>query len=262
MKILFGVLFVFICASISFAEIVNPLSAPDTLLDRLAQELDSKGIDVRRGNSTSSSFSSSRPQLSNLKTLPSSGIPKIESLGRFGAHFEAGVFSDVHLIAVKKNARKSSAHLQSFREEWRSAPKTDRVFVSFSGKDISYAEDLKAALEKQGYRVFLYKTETSKHPITNSVEVGKYFKEAGRHLVIDSKNARSSVAVLMEAKTLRNMHSNRSPLFGIPGSSSGSSRDPGSGMPCCKLCTYRNRVLVSCGSVECGPQCLSASPGL
>src|SRR6185369_16174282 len=86
-------------SSTTLGKIVDPQSPPNSLLDSLADQLDSKGIDVRRGAAESSLFPSTRPQLATLDGQPLDPDFKGNG-GAFDRHFNAGVFRDSILLAI------------------------------------------------------------------------------------------------------------------------------------------------------------------
>lgn len=145
---------------------------------------------------------------------------------------------------------------QEFPRLWRRAPPANRVFIAFSRRDAAAASAVRRALEKQGYVCFTYIHGQSREPWANAVEVGRYFREAGNHLVIDSRAARASKGVRLEA------HALAKPEAVKAAKAAQAKPPPGkqgrAGDPCCKVCYYLNGRLVGCGPVTCGPQCANA----
>lgn len=253
---------------------VDDSARRNEILRLLQPGLDAQGIDVRGDKVTSAAFGGSRPQLSLLETIPAEPLAVKAAPDRFGQLFEAGAFSDAVLVATRtRENRRVNLSEAEFQQRWNAASASERVFISFSGNDVRYAEVVRAAFEAKGYVTFLYKDSSSKYPKTNSVQVGTYCKEAGHHFIVDTANARASLGVITEALALQAMRRGTRPSFpdapnsGLgpgpgprpEGSRSGS---PGlgerGGEPCCRLCRYRNGVRIGCGPVQCGTQCYGA----
>ncbi|HEX7185054.1 MAG TPA: hypothetical protein VF756_24715 [Thermoanaerobaculia bacterium] len=265
-RFLIGLLLVSLMVQGAVAKTVDPAAAPDQLLDSLTQGLDSRGIDVRRGEAQSKSYRAERPQLTKLANFPQLAVPP--EAGRFPSHFEAGAFTEAYLVAVDAGTPRSPRRIsseESFRKIWNSAPKEKRVFLSFARADLSHAESVRSALEARGYVTFLYIDGSTQYPKTNSVQAGTYFKQAGHHLVIDSGNARRSAGVITEAKVYRGLargggRKQPAVVTSTTIKPPPPPPRPEPSAPCCKLCRYVNGVLVGCGPVECGPQCHAAHP--
>lgn len=251
-------LLLFVLFQSSIARVVDPENTVDPILEGLAQELDIKGIDVRFGKATESAFTSSRPQLASLMNFPADSSFSERENRMFAQFFVAGLAGDTRLLAVRNPNESSTSDIEEFRRIWDAAPVEARLFLSFSGADIQYAKHVGEALRTRGYVVFVYKKAKSSSPITNAVEVGRFFAQAGSHFVIDSAEARRSDAVTHEALALQGRLANDGGIYnsdriGFPlldfrvG-------DP----PCCQLCRFRQGTISSCGPVQCGPQCFGA----
>jgi hypothetical protein len=265
--IIAAVLALFLSIHLSFARIVDPHEVPNAILDSLAEELDKFAIDVRRGSPLTVSFDAVRPQLAQLSSFPIPDRFHYQALSGFRRLFEAGVYTEAYLVAVDTGQPREAETASEFRATWEATPEEKRVFVSFSGKDIQYAEQVRLALQTKGYTTFIFKSGLSLYPETNVVEVGRYFREAGHHLVIDTEAARSSFGVITEALTLRAMTRGDTyipPITRIfpPYSHSDDAPPPqkepptsSNVTPCCHRCTYIDGVLVGCEPPECGPQC-------
>ena len=90
----------------------------------------------------------------------------------------------------------------------------------------------------------------------NAVETGQFFRAAGHRFVIDTMNARSSAAVNAEALALKGgSRRATSPVIPPPVVS------PTASVPCCKVCHYRNGVLIGCDPPVCSAViCSKARP--
>lgn len=256
--------------------IVDSQSPPDPILDILERELDKRGVDIRRGLATDQNRVGTRPQLARLQNLPIQSTPIDSEPYNFEKHFRSGAFTESVLVAVGKAPEPVALDAERFKQVWEVASKESRLFVSFSGKDLNYALRVSEALQAQGYATFLYKNELGKLGF-NAVDVGRFFSEAGGHLVIDTPAARRSAAVGAEARALLSMRQARTPPKANPnpepsleelfGRDQGPSLEElfghdrtqfGASQLCCKRCTTRGGIVISCGPVECGPQCRGA----
>jgi hypothetical protein len=262
----FVLLLLFLFSADGSARIVDAKSAPDPILDLLEHELDVRGIDIRRGSATGQDRVGTRPQLTHLQNLPVEGTPIDSEPYNFEKYFRSGAFTESVLVAVGKAPEPAALDAEKFKQVWEAASQESRLFISFSGKDLNYALHVSEALQAQGYATFLYKNELGKLGF-NAVDVGRFFSEAGGHLVIDTPEARRSVAVGAEARALLSMRQARTrpnplkpnpvqrrsfeDLFGPNRSQFGENH-------CCKRCTKRGGIVINCGPVECGPQCAIA----
>lgn len=239
-----------------FADFIDQSAQYSTLLAELEPELRAGGIDVRGSALPEGTSVGFRPQLSYLETLPAKSLAGSVVPNTFSRLFEAGAFTESYLVAVRTRAKKHPNLSETrFREMWDAAKQSDRIFLSFSGNDLAHAEKVRDALKSKGFEVFLYKDSSTVYPRTNSVDVGRYFREAGTHLVVDTYNARSSVGVISEAIALEALRAGVKPTF--PGETPADARKA-MGDPCCRVCTYKNGMNLGCGPVQCGPQCFGA----
>src|SRR5262249_7212778 len=168
------------------ARLIEGKFAVDPLLQSLVSYLDARGIDVRSDRGTSQI--GSRPEITDLLNLP------IDDAGQplgFEAAFGAG--AEPYLLATGPTNPSPPADESLFWQRWNSAAQADRIFVSFSGKDLPFARAFADGLSEQGYSVFLYKSEEGGSPRFTPSEVENFFRQAGRHYVIDSANARASL---------------------------------------------------------------------
>jgi hypothetical protein len=260
------------------AKLVDGTAVHDYVLSKLVDLLDQRGIDIRNGQSTETPSPNARPQLTDLHNFPAD--PYMASIGdAFSDSFNAGVFSDrAYLVAVDSPGTPAPKSHAEFLRLWNGSEIQQRIFISFSGKDLAVARTVAATLQDQGYVVFLYKSEEQELPAANAVEVGKYFGGAGRHFVIDTLNARTSLAVQAEALALARGVANARVAFPAALPTTPTERTPKKTPspdnvttvplpdtvkvgPCCNLCQEVNGVIVSCGPEMCGPNvCRNARP--
>jgi hypothetical protein len=219
--------------------------------------LDARGIDIRNGAAAFDPVNN-RPQLTDLRNFPVNQAVA-GTADPFTASFNAGVASErAYLVAVKSPGTPQPKSLQDFVSTWDNAVPSNRVFISFSGKDLKAAQIVADGLRNKNYVVFLFKNDEADLPAVNPVETGRFFKQAAHHLVIDTSNARSSVAVNAEALALRTADRPKIPgvLFPTPG--------PGpvsQGTNCCQLCRYVNGVRMGCDPPVCDDViCRNARP--
>jgi hypothetical protein len=139
----------------------------------LADYLDAKGIDIRNNAPPDGAISGSRPQLTDLRNFPvDSSI--VGTSDPFTPGFHAGIDSDrAYLIAVNSPGVPQPKELQEFKNIWANASSTNRVFVSFSGKDLAAAKNVAEGLRKANYIVFLFKNDEAGLPAVNAVETGQ-----------------------------------------------------------------------------------------
>jgi len=236
--------------------------AQEDLLRSVIPDFKGTGVSVRTKWSASKVIPS-RPTLAPLRGFPITDT----SLGsqKFSELFNAGAFQEAALVAVNDGqVVDTKPRRTAFEQRWKSANKAQRVFISFSKADIETAKTVRNVLERNGYTCFMYINETGQRPWTNSVKVGQFFRNAGTHLVIDSKAARRSAGVQLEAQAL-NVVEGRSPKPASTKTTVSETSKPRTptksketSYPCCKLCHYRNGVLIGCGPVTCGVQCVGA----
>ncbi len=251
-----------ICAVICFSVFVFPKTAvgairalQNAVLAQLAPSLAPRGITVRLGALESSEKISALTvnlgELSQFPVSPDALKKAIEIQHQLGV----GAAHEASLIAVNRSmATQTSKSASTFKRMWANASASERVFVSFTRADAKYASIVRASLEAQGYRVFTYVKGTAR-PAFNLVEVGTFFREAGHHFVVDTRNARSSPGVNLEAAMLQGQ-TERPPLIVA---------DRGWPVPpnprefCCKLCRTINGVATNqCGPPTCGIHCKNA----
>ena len=144
------------------------------------------------------------------------------------------MFEDAALIAVSGKPRPKASIARELPRVWRRAPPSKRVYIAFARQDLAAATTVRRALEKKGYLCFIYTPGQRRPAWANPAELGRYFREAGLHLVLDSRAARSSKGVRFEAHA-------------VPGKKT-----------CCKLCYSLNGMLAGCDQVTCGGQCANA----
>lgn len=107
-----------------------------------------------------------------------------------------------------------------------------------------------------GYLTFLYRNSGTGEIVTNSANVGNFFRTANFHVVIDSVDARASWAIMQEVKALSAQREVPGVAAIWPGRRGNKTTDPGE--LCCQLCEVVDEIPVSCGPEECGPQCSNA----
>lgn len=196
------------------------------------------------------------PTLAPLRGFPARGGSG-HQWKSFDDFFRAGAFEDAALIAVRGKARPKAKVAQEFPRMWRRASPANRVFIAFSRRDAAAANAVRRALERKGYVCFTYIHGQTREPWANAVEVGRYFREAGTHLVIDSQAARASKGVRLEAHALASPEKAKAQARSKK-SSPPPEAERKRGDPCCRVCYYLNGRLVGCDPVTCGPQCANA----
>jgi hypothetical protein len=225
------------------ARVVDGATASDNILRSLSDFLDAKGIDVRNGKEIDQT-ALARPQLTNLSNFPADEAIA-GSVGAFDSAFSAGVNSDrAYLVAVKSPGTPQPTTVRQFTSTWNDASKENRVFISFSGRDLNAARIVAEGMRKLNYVVFLYKNDSGDFPAVNAVETGQFFRTAGHRFVIDTANARTSAAVNAEALALKTSRRTVPPIVPPPSAD-------GKDVRCCHICHYRDGVLVGCDPPVC-----------
>ncbi|HET8773247.1 MAG TPA: hypothetical protein VFP80_05630, partial [Thermoanaerobaculia bacterium] len=189
------------------------------------------------------------PTLAPLRGFPARGASG-HQWKSFDDFFRAGAFEDAALIAVRGKARPKAKLAQEFPRLWRRAPPANRVFIAFSRRDAAAANAVRRALEGKGYVCFTYIHGQTREPWANAVEVGRYFREAGNHLVIDSRAARASQGVRLEAHALARPEAMKAAKAAKAAKAKPPPAKQGrAGDPCCRVCYYLNGRLVGCDPV-------------
>lgn len=226
------------------------LAARESLLRELRDSLRGTGVGVR--TEWSSKARATAPKTPTLAPLIGFPLTTMQSSPprRSSELFRARTFEDAALIAVtgKRRARLSVA--LDIPRLWRRAPPARRVFVAFARHDLNAANAVRRALERQGYHCFLYIPGKQTAPWADPVELGRYFREAGVRLVIDSRAARANKGVRLEAHALPPAR----PGVARPGVAEETSKRE----PCCKVCYYLNGMLAGCDPITCGAHCANA----
>jgi hypothetical protein len=243
-----------LAAAVAFA-----VGARETLLRELASALRGTGVGVR--TSWSEKVKAKAPVAPTLAPLRGFPLSKEKGLKtrRFEELFKAGAFEDAALIAVSGKGRPKASVARELPRLWKRAPPSKRVFIAFARGDLRAANAIRRALEGKGYLCFTYiHGRSSNVPWANAVEVGRYFREAGVHLVIDSRAARASKGVRLEAHALPQLRSAPVAKTKKTTTSAAPSTSKRNGQPCCKVCYYLNGMLVGCDPVTCGAHCANA----
>ena len=277
--------------SSSGAVIKDPSSPADSWLDVLAGDLDRQGIDVRRRWTDLTLPDPERPQLSRLGGYPAKTRPFVDE--SWMVDFAQGVKDRPALLAVEDGAEATGPVRlgpQQFESLWDGVEPSRRVFISYTRTDAAAARAIRDTLEARGHVVFVYRESATSPPEFSARTVGKFFRTAHHHLVIDTPAARSSMGVALEAHTYRAIEAQRAraatqeaetKVGAVQGSAdegavgSGPPKpkraqlppdlvlDPfrsghGKGGPCCEECTVVNGVKTGCTFLGCGAVCAAA----
>lgn len=251
-KFLNNLIFVFIITLFPWvvnAEIVDPNSSKNSVLERVAHHLDSLGIDVRYG-SNARTQNPTRPQLTPLSSFQTSVA--IDFRGTtFTNLFIKGLSIESALFAVDNQTGVPFTDPEKFQSRWKDVKQNKRIFISFNKADVSIANKVVSALNSSGYSTFIF-TGSDVSGNFNAIDTANYFRQAEHKFVLDTLNSRASSAIALEAMIARNpiIFNDLDKLL-----------DSNISIPqhnCCKLCTYNQGVLISCGKVTCGRQCEGA----
>ena len=221
-----------------------------------------------------------------LAEMPAPSAEELREESDFSVLFREAIALDaagytMALCADGEVIRTSVRDRPTYRAQWNATAVDRRVFLSFTRRDLRLARIVQAALEGEGLRVFTYLANEDNRIWTNSVDVGHYFESAGHHFVVDTPNARASVATRFEQLAVSDLWRRTSTapsledavqrlraqaLFaGVPSKNAN---------VCCRIClgrsgqtgsperhcqTHRASVKKThCGAVICGSQCQNA----
>jgi hypothetical protein len=179
----------------------------DPMLARFDAALDSEGIDIVPGLARDLDFKTEhRPRLAKLAGFPlpqpSQNSPDSNEWMR---QFKRGAFDYITAYRPAENAAGLTGEPSSsdeFLSEWSRAPAAERVFIAFTRDDAATARKVAQVLRAQGFVVFTYLRSEDEAPWAKPEVVGRLFREAGHHFVIDTLNARRSGGVAFEALVL------------------------------------------------------------
>ena len=220
--------FLVINPSVSLTALLDKGSKKYEVVDSVVTDLDKEGIDVARKLNSKQAQKNRKGQpvlgsLSGLKVRKDASSNE----ATWAAEFKNGTIGGI--AGVKSDSGAPSTSLDAFRQKWQSADVSKRVFISFVGVDLQHAMKVKLALEKQGYVTFVFMQDVSKGPLTSPQEAGRFFKEAGHRLVIDTAEARKSAGVIFEYRlneSLAGKESKGSPTKPKPGDSGNAKAKP------------------------------------
>jgi hypothetical protein len=205
---------VFLTICMASAAIVEQGEGPeDKFLKGVWQILDRVGVDVVLGKASALEAPTS-PRLAALKGY----APKQKDWGSFVkdawplafAEGRSGVLFAYRPKAVPKRLAKKKADCERlmppeelepcrFVNGWLGAAPEDRVFLAFTNEDFASAAEVKGALEKSGYIVFMFLKGKNERPWASPALVGEVFAQANHRLVIDTTAARGSAGVRFES---------------------------------------------------------------
>jgi hypothetical protein len=239
-------------AQFASGKILDLKSPANAVLDPLAPELHSKGIDVRRRWEAGPSAPGKRAVLTPLRGFISSSEAET-ARALWMQDFEGRIQSV--LVGVKQEqpihskSTRAQLNLTEFKKAWERAPQSQRVFISFTRADAAYALDVKKSLTDRGFHTFVYLEGSNKAPTLTPREAGHFFGTAGHHFVIDTQNARRSSGVWFEKALLGR--------YGRAVSVNIDEQPPPSrpAVFTCTCNTYRNGVLVSSVEIPRGATC-------
>ena len=180
----------------------------DALLARFERALDAANIDIVQGNARDLDFRKDvRPRLAKLSGFPrQKGAHRKPEPRDWMNDFNRGVFG--YVAAYQPPGTPSTAAAQAsptsdaFLEEWGRTRQGDRVFVAFTRQDAAAAQKVAQVLKSQGFVVFTYLRDAGASPWAAPEVVGRLFREAGHHFVVDTPDARASGGVSFEALSL------------------------------------------------------------
>ena len=179
-------------------------SGTDAVLDPITAALDAANIDVVASFARDFPIEKDeRPRVARLGGFPVS-LDRPPSAGNqdWMREFTRGAFDYIAAFRPADGIPSSSAvegRLEAFLEAWERAPVEERVFIAFTREDAAHALKVAEVLRAEGMVVFTYLENSQSTPWARPEVVGRLFREAGQHFVIDSEGARRSSGVAFEA---------------------------------------------------------------
>ena len=172
----------------------------DPVLKELVKPLHAKGIDVFAGD-TSVKRPTKRPRIALLTGMPTAKPADFDEL-EWMASFKSGASGCV--LGAKTSEPGNAAQTEDeFVAKWQNAYPGKRVFLSFTSKDVEWAEKAAQVLQAKGYVTFVYLKSGESTPPYDPKFVGEMFSQASHHIVLDTENARKSPGVWLEAEQAR-----------------------------------------------------------
>jgi hypothetical protein len=172
----------------------------DPVLKELVKPLHAKGIDVFAGD-TAVKRPTKRPRIALLTGMPAAQPTDFEEL-EWMASFKSGATGCV--LGAKTSEPGSAAQTEDeFVAKWQNADPGKRVFLSFTSKDVEWAEKAAQVLQAKGYVTFVYLKSGESTPRYDPKFVGEMFSQASHRIVLDTENARKSRGVWLEAEQAR-----------------------------------------------------------
>jgi hypothetical protein len=211
-----------------------PLFAAQTALQVLRSSTQAK--DFRVIASWSDVAKAKPPSIPTLAPMKGFPLSTQKRPWRVSDFFRARSYDDAVLLAVLGKRKSNVSIANDLPRLWRRAPPSQRVFVAFARQDLRAANALRAALERAGYQSFIYLPGKKNPRWADPAHLGRYFREAGQRLVLDSRAARSATGVRLESHAARRRK----------------------GEACCKICYSLNGMLAGCEPATCGAQCANA----
>lgn len=191
-------------ASGARADVIDPQSPPDPVLEQLTEAFDAAGIDVLY------SHDSERGQVA-----PSFGdAPRVAPLLGFRAWPGVEVDLEQHAewldsfatgargaIAAVNDGAGRSVDADEFAGVWRDAPREQRVVLTFDAADLDIARRVAATLVDNGYSVYLAIANPEQEKL-DPATFGRLFVDAEHHIVLDTASARLNPIIQFEAELL------------------------------------------------------------
>jgi len=179
----------------------------DPVLKALETPLHKRGVDVVAGNTRSFKLGS-RPRLAPLTGMPTANPPSDWNSRPWMKSFRDGAAGFV--AGAKSGGGRRAASANDFLTAWSRASRDRRVFISFTAKDVRAAEAAADALAAKGYVAFVFLKSSMPKPAYDTALVGRMFGEAGHRYVVDTRNARASAGVWLEASMAKRFNGRES----------------------------------------------------
>ncbi|MBY2937942.1 hypothetical protein [Rhizobium leguminosarum] len=196
---------------ISLAAVIDPkATGPEApFLRNLAASLESHDVDVVLGkakvhrlgeNPRLAALSGYQPKKQDWGELLKVQWQFAFSEGTVGVLFATKIVPENLLRQkIQCDETKGEEYLCKFVKSWINSDSDKRVFLAFTALDFAAADNVRRALEDEGYTVFVFLKGQSEQPWAGAAVVGEIFATAGHRLVLDTAAARGSAGVSFEA---------------------------------------------------------------
>jgi hypothetical protein len=165
------------------ANLLDPDSPANELLDQLTPLLHAHSIDVARNLNAKASKPRNKPRnprLGMLADIPAGSQADSEELERWETSFRQQQIGAIAALPARVDS-------EDFNSDWFRASPIQRILVTYAASDQQSAQILALQLQKLNYTTRHLATTA---PDTASAEAARYYATAGQRLALDSRQAR------------------------------------------------------------------------